>query len=85
MSAEEIRKHIIAAPFRPFWIHIADGRRVPVRARDFVLLSPQGRLVDVYQPDDAHDIFDVHLITSVSFDAVPLAPSANGQSEPSKA
>lgn len=85
MIVDEIRKHIVANPFRPFWIQVADGRHVAVRARDFVLVSRQGRLVDVYQPDDAHDILDVFHISGVSFDPLPPAPPANGQPEPQTA
>jgi hypothetical protein len=85
MTANEIREHIVTQPFRPFWIHVADGRRIAVRARDFILISPQGRQVDVYQPDDAHDILDIFHITGVSFDPMPPAPAANGQAQPSNA
>jgi hypothetical protein len=85
MTADDIRTHIVATPFQPFWINVADGRRIPVRARDFILISPQGRMVDVYQPNDAHDILDIFYITGVSLDPVPPVPPANGQPEASKA
>ena len=75
MTSQEIKKHITAHPFRPFYLHVSDGRRIPVVGRDFALVSPTGRLVDVYQPDDAHDILDVFLITGVSFDPPPPAPA----------
>lgn len=72
MTADEIRRQITMLPFRPFALHVADGRTIPVRARDFILVSPLGFTVDVYQPDDRHDILDTSLITSISFD--PPAP-----------
>ena len=84
MFADDIRKNIIATPFRPFWLHVADGRRIAVHARDFALVSPQGRLVTVYQPDDAQDILEVFHITGVSFDAVPTV-ATNGQPHSSNA
>ena len=84
MTSDEIRKHIVATPFKPFWIHVADGRRIAVRARDFILVSPQGRLVDIYQPDDAHDILEVFHVTGVSFDPVPSV-AVNEQAQPSTA
>ena len=79
MTAGEIRKHIVAQPFRPFFLHVADGRRIPVVGRDFALVSPRGRLVDVYQPDDAHDILDAFLVTGVSFDPPPSAQTDQAQ------
>lgn len=67
MHTNEIRQHIMAQPFRPFSIHMADGRCIPVIARDFILISPTGRYVNVYQPDETHDILDALFITGVSF------------------
>ena len=76
MTAEQIRQHITAAPFTPFYLRTGDGRRIPVHARDFILISPLGWTVDVYQPDDRHDILDTALITEISFDPPPanIAP-----------
>jgi len=69
MSADELRKHITAVPFQPFIINMADGRRIPVIARDFIMLAPSGRTVDVYQRDDDHDILMTLLITGITFEA----------------
>lgn len=67
MNTNEIRRHVIAQPFRPFVIHMADGRRISVFGQDFILISPTGRYVDVYQPDETHDILDAMFITGVSY------------------
>ena len=77
MSGEEIRKHITAVPFRPFTINMADGRRIPVIDRDFIMISPSGRMVDVYQRDDDHDILVSMLITRISFEASTAPTSTN--------
>jgi hypothetical protein len=74
MTADEIRRHITAQPFRPFSLHVTDGRTIPVSHRDFALVSPRGRLIDVYQVDDTHDILDILLITGVSYE--PPKPQA---------
>jgi hypothetical protein len=66
MTADVIRQHITAVPFRPFTIHTADGRSISVQGRDFILISPLGLTIDVYQPDDSLDILDTRLITGVS-------------------
>jgi len=82
MTATELRSHIIAQPFRPFRLCLADGRQIPVVHHDFVMLSPNGRLVNVYQPDNSHSILDVFLILSVDFPPTAEASSnasVNGQ------
>jgi hypothetical protein len=63
MTTIEFRKMYEAQPFRPFTIGLADGREIPVRHREFVMLSPSGRTAHVYQPDDSFDIIDLLLVT----------------------
>lgn len=41
MSIEELRNNIVASPFVPFTLNIADGRRIPVVGRDFILVPPR--------------------------------------------
>ena len=71
MSIDEWRKCIVAAPFPPFILNIADGRRIAVFGRDFILIPPErGRTVVVYQKDGNFDLLDAMLITGVSFESV---------------
>jgi hypothetical protein len=77
MSAEELRRHMAAVPFRPFTLNVADGRRIPVLATDFMLISPSGRITDVFQPDDSHDLLDTLMITGISFDAASAVPPSS--------
>jgi hypothetical protein len=65
MTIGKIKELYDARPFRPFNIRLADGRKIPVRHREFVAISPSGRTMIVYQPDDSHDIIDILLITSL--------------------
>ena len=81
MNADEIRQHVTAVPFREFVLHVADGRTIPVHGRDFILISPRGLTVDVYQPDERHDILDAALISGIAF-AVPPAASQSQSSNP---
>lgn len=78
MSVDELRKCIIASPFVPFTLNIADGRRIPVTGRDFILVPPEkGRMVLVYQRNGEFDILDAMLITGVSFEsAANISPSS---------
>jgi hypothetical protein len=71
MSSDELKRCITTTPFRPFLLNIADGRRVPVTGRDFILVPPEkGRTVVVYQKDGGFDLLDTMLITGVSFDPI---------------
>jgi hypothetical protein len=63
MKIAKIREALHAVPFRPFWIHRADGGRIAVPHQDFVALEPAGREIIVYRPDNTHHIVDVPLIT----------------------
>jgi hypothetical protein len=69
MQVDELRKCIVASPFIPFTLNIADGRRIPVTGRDFILVPPEkGRTVLVYQRSGEFDMLDAMLITGVSFE-----------------
>ena len=69
MTAELLRAMREANPFRPFTIHLADGRTLAVPHRDFVSLSPSGRIIIVYQPNDAFNVVDLYLVTDLGFQA----------------
>ncbi len=65
MTIDRLRDVYQAQPFRPFTMHLADGRRIPVRHREFLMPSPSGRTVVVYQPDDSLNIVDMLLVTDL--------------------
>jgi hypothetical protein len=67
MTIERLREAYQAQPFRPFTMHLADGRRIPVLHRDFVMAVPSGRTVIVCQPDDSLNIIDLLLVTDLEF------------------
>lgn len=71
MTIEQLRNAYSAQPFRPFIIHLADGREIPVRHREFMMAVPSGRTVVVCQPDDTLNIIDLPLVTDLE-----IAPSA---------
>ena len=73
MTIEQIRNVYNAQPFQPFVIHLADGREVPVRHRDFMMAVPSGRTIFVCQPDDTLNIIDLLLVTDIE-----LKPVGNG-------
>jgi len=65
MKISELQKLYDAEPFRPFLIHMADGRKIPVKHREFMALAPSGRTAYVYQLNDDSDIIDVGLVTAL--------------------
>jgi hypothetical protein len=70
MTIERLQEWYKAEPFRPFIIHLADGREIPVRHRDFIMSVPSGRTVVVTQPDDSLNIIDLLLVTDVELGRV---------------
>jgi hypothetical protein len=80
MTVEQLRTAYTAQPFRPFVIHLADGREVPVVSREFIMAVPSGRTIVVCQPDDTLNIIDLPLVTDLE-----LRPSTNGSRKRRKA
>jgi hypothetical protein len=73
MTIEQLRAAYEAQPFRPFTLHLADGRDVPVSHREFMMTVPSGRTTVVAQPDDWVNIIDLLLVTDLEFE-----PRKNG-------
>jgi hypothetical protein len=73
MTIDRLKELYDAQPFKPFVIHLADGRDIPVRHRDFIMAAPSGRTIVVVQPDDSMNIIDLLLVTDVE-----LKPTRNG-------
>jgi hypothetical protein len=76
MTAEQLQQVWKADPFRAFTIHLADGRNIAVKHRDFLASSPSGRTIIVYQPDDSFNVIDLLLVTDLEV--------SNGKSRRSK-
>lgn len=73
MTIEQVRKFYEAQPFKPFVMHLADGREIPVHGREFMASSPTGRTVSVFQLDGTADYIDLLLVTSLE-----VKPASNG-------
>jgi hypothetical protein len=65
MTLEQVRTFYTAEPFRPFVIHLADGREIPVHHREFIMSVPSGRILLVCQPDDTVNFIDLLLVTDL--------------------
>jgi hypothetical protein len=69
MTIDKIREAYEAQPFRPFTLHLADGRELPVPHREFLALFPSGRTIIICGPGDAHNVVDLYLVTDLEFKA----------------
>ena len=76
MSSSSIRRLVDAAPFRPFEIHLAEGRAIPVHHREFIMISPADLDFVVYQPDGAIDVIATNLVTGLKLKAPRRKPSS---------
>lgn len=75
MTVEQLKDVLHAQPFRPFTIHMGDGRSFLVKHQDFVSRSPSGRTLIVYGDDDRFSILDMLLVTELEVHA-PGNPEA---------
>jgi hypothetical protein len=73
VTIEQLRKFYDAQPFKPFVMHVADGRAIPVMHREFMASAPSGRTIAVYQPDDTVNVIDLLLVTDLE-----VRPATNG-------
>jgi hypothetical protein len=74
VTIEQLRAVHQAIPFRPFTIHLADGRRLRMPHREFLSHSPSGRTIIVHHRDDAFSIIDLLLVTELKVhDGTPVA------------
>jgi hypothetical protein len=67
MTIERMQSAYNQQPFKPFVVHLADGREVPVISREFIMAVPSGRTVIICQPDDSFNIVDLLLVTDLEF------------------
>lgn len=73
MTTEQIRKLHQTQPFRPFAIHLADGRSIEVHHPENLALG--GRTIAVFEDPEAAEIVDLLLVTSLR----PLPASARAR------
>jgi hypothetical protein len=71
MTIEPLHGACTAQPFRPFVIHLADGRAIPVERPEFILTVPSGRTIVVCQPDDTLNVIDLLLVTDLEMKSSP--------------
>lgn len=71
MTIEQIRELYDSQPFQPFVIHLADGREIYIPSREFMMTSPTGRTIGVFQPNGNANIIDLLLVTDLELRRAP--------------
>ncbi len=77
MTIERFRDLYSSQPFRPFIIHLAEGRDLTVHHREFIALGPGGRTALLYQPDESFNIVDLLLVTDIEVKGSALAQAGS--------
>ena len=65
MTVEQLKNVRGASPFRPFTVHMGDGRSFRVDHPEFLSRSQSGRTIVVHQPDDSFSVLDMLLVTEL--------------------
>lgn len=65
MTTERIRELLDVQPFKPFTMHLANGRAIPVHHRELIMAAPSGRTLVVMEPDDTMHIVDLLLVAEI--------------------
>lgn len=73
MTIQQLRAAHQAKPFRPFNVHMADGRSFPVPHPEFLSMSPTGRTVIIFQENEEFSILDLLLMTEIETTPVNAA------------
>ena len=66
MTINELRNTLTAEPFRPFIVHTAGGRSLPVPHPDFLFVTGGGRTIIINSTEDeSFTIVDLLLVTQL--------------------
>lgn len=69
MTIDQVRKLHRAAPFKPFDVHLADGRAFSVEHPELLAIIPPGRTIVVGLADGTAEVVDLLLVTSLKLRA----------------
>jgi hypothetical protein len=72
MMTEQLREAHQATPFRPFRVHLADGKTLEVPHPEFMWIMPDDRTAGIWKATrgagyGAASLVDIELITKVEF------------------
>lgn len=73
MTVQQLKNVHGTKPFRPFTVHMGDGRSFRVDHPEFLSHSQSGRTIVVHQPDESFSILDMLLVTELELHS-PVQP-----------
>lgn len=62
-----IREALAFRPFRPFVVHVSDGRNLGVPGPEFVSIGPRQQTMVVWRPDGGFSIVHLASVTEIEF------------------
>lgn len=65
MNSDHLHALHSARPFRPFVIHVADGRDLPVNHPEFLAAAPDGNIALVLKTGNGFEIVNLSLVTGL--------------------
>ena len=65
MKSDVVRRLLAEQPFRPFTLHMADGRSVTIEHPEMIIAPPDERMVLVCYDDTQH-LIDLFLVTDAT-------------------
>jgi hypothetical protein len=65
MNIHALKAAIDTSPFRPFKLHIADGRNVDVPSADHISIDPKGRNALIWADNGAFRMVNIMLVTEI--------------------
>ena len=76
MIIDDFKRLLNAEPFIPFFIHLADGRRIAVRHPDLASSSSTGRVVHVFHgPTDSSIFIDTGRVKALELETRAASPA----------
>ena len=66
MILEKLRELCDAESFKPFVLHLPDGRQIAVEHPDFVSFGQGGRILSVVNGDESESIIDLMLVSDIT-------------------
>ena len=70
MTIDGLKKLHDTRPFRPFVMHMTDGRQIHVKEPEILARSPNGRMAAVYTRGDSFALIDLSHVMSISVGSV---------------
>ena len=65
VTIDQYRNVLLAQPFQPFTVHLADGRQFHVPHPELASMFPSGRKVVIALPDDTFEVIDLFLVVGL--------------------